>query len=152
MTPRGERRASAADLSALASLDAACFGRPWSAEVYLEELERPFCLLYVVEEAASIVGSSCTWIVGDEAHLLRIATHPGYRRRGLGRSLLSSVLRRTIEAGCERVLLEVAAGNVAAVALYRGFGFALVGRRRAYYKDPPDDALVMHKIVARPGT
>lgn len=144
----GERPAVSADLPAIAQLDAACFGRAWTEEVYGQELERPFAQLYVVERAGAIIGLSCTWIVSDEAHLLRIATAAAHRREGLGHRMLSSVVSRARAAGCERIILEVGASNVAAVSLYEKFVFERLGLRRGYYSNPPDDALVMQRVLS----
>lgn len=142
-----ERPAAAIDLPAIATLDAACFGNPWSEEVYRQELARTLAELWVLDESGALLGYSCTWVVADEAHLLRIVSHPERRRAGLGRALLSSVLRRSASAGCRSVFLEVAAGNTAAVGLYRSLGFEEVGRRVGYYRHPPDDALTMRCLL-----
>lgn len=145
--PLGGRAATDADLAAIAALDAACFGNPWSIEDYRQELVRPFARLRVVEEAGVLVALSCSWVVGDEAHLLRIATRTCERRRGRGRALLQAVLDHAVAAGCHQVLLEVAAGNAPAVGLYTAFGFSPIARRKAYYAHPPDDALVMQRVL-----
>ncbi|MCX4242378.1 ribosomal protein S18-alanine N-acetyltransferase [Paraliomyxa miuraensis] len=142
------RPATAIDLPALAALDAACFGNPWSLEDYRQELTRSFARLHVVEVAGVLVGMSCSWVVGDEAHLLRIATSCGERRRGRGRALLRGVLDHATAAGCQQVLLEVASSNEAALALYAAFGFVPIGRRNGYYAHPPDDAIVMRRVLS----
>lgn len=139
------RLATAHDLPAIAALDATCFGNAWAADVYEQELARPFARLRLLEEDGVVLALSCAWIVADEAHLLRIATLASARRRGLGRVLLQAVIDEAAAAGCQHVLLEVAAGNVPAVALYRAFDFEPIGRRKAYYVSPPDDALVMRR-------
>ncbi|MCB9712472.1 MAG: ribosomal protein S18-alanine N-acetyltransferase [Myxococcales bacterium] len=139
------RRATAADLAPITALDARCFGNPWSEEIYRQELERSLSRLTVLEADGRIVGLSCTWVVGDEAHLLRIATVPELRRRGLGRELLRAAIDDAIAAGCAIMLLEVAAANEPARALYEAFGFEELARRKGYYKRPPDDAVVMQR-------
>jgi len=143
------RLATLDDLPAIAALDAECFGNPWSCDVYGQELARPFARLRLLEHAGVVVGLSCAWIVADEAHLLRIATLAHARRAGVGRVLLRAVLDEATAAGCLHVLLEVAAGNVPAVALYEAFGFRPIGRRKGYYAHPPDDALVMCRLLER---
>lgn len=144
------RSATAADLPALAALDAACFGNPWSVADYRQELERPFARLWLLEDSVGLAAFCCAWVLGDEAHLLRIATRHGERRRGLGRRLLSALLEHAAASGCRQILLEVAAGNVPAVGLYTAFGFAPIGRRKGYYAHPPDDALVMRRLLPPP--
>ncbi len=137
------RPANPNDLPAIAALDAECFGNPWTADVYQQELTRPFARLRVLMEGPSLLGLSCTWIVGDEAHLLRIVTRVQRRRGGLGRHMLGAVIDEAGQAGCMQVLLEVAASNTAARGLYEVFGFESVGVRRGYYTRPLDDAVVM---------
>ncbi len=148
MTSWAHRAASEADLAAIAALDAECFGNPWSQDVYRQELYRPFARLNLAEADGVLLGSSCVWVMAEEAHLLRIATAPGHRRRGLGRALLTRVLVEVEAERCHRILLEVGARNEAAVRLYESFGFETIGRRVGYYRHPPDDALVMQRVLA----
>ncbi len=148
MSPLRPRAAVSADLPAIVALDAACFGNPWSLDVYREELERPLGRLRVTEDEHGLVGLACTWIVADEAHLLRIVTAARARRRGHARTLLQAVIAEAAAAACQQLLLEVAAGNAAAVGLYTAFGFQPIARRRGYYAHPPDDALVMRCVLA----
>jgi [ribosomal protein S18]-alanine N-acetyltransferase len=147
---RSPRLATLADLPALAALDAACFGNPWSADVYAEELARAFARVRVLEAAGAVVALSCAWVVADEAHLLRIATAAQVRRQGLGRRLVQALLDEAQAARCQHVLLEVAARNAPAVALYEALGFRRIGRRKGYYARPPDDALVMRRPLVLP--
>ncbi|MEX1362329.1 MAG: ribosomal protein S18-alanine N-acetyltransferase [Nannocystaceae bacterium] len=149
MTEPVVRPATNADLLAIAELDRECFGNPWSLELYRQELHRPFARLVVMERDGALLGLSCSWVVGDEAHLLRIATRAAVRRQGLGRRLLESVLAHVREAGCAVLLLEVAAANLPARALYERFGFEQLAVRKAYYREPPDDAVVMQRRLSR---
>jgi ribosomal-protein-alanine N-acetyltransferase len=137
------RRASADDLDALVAIERACFGNPWTREIWLDELARDLAYVEVVCAAGEVVASACCWIVADEAHLMRIATLPAWRSRGLARALLGAALARARGAGCEHMLLEVARANADAVRLYREAGFEVIGERLGYYASPPDDALIM---------
>lgn len=150
MSGSGPRLATEADLPAIASLDAECFGNPWSLEVYRQELFRPFARLVVLEHDRELAGLACTWVLGDEAHLLRIVTAPARRRSGVGRRLLAWSVEQAAALGATAMLLEVAAANRPARRLYEGFHFQEIGRRRGYYKHPPDDAVVMRGEL-RPG-
>lgn len=85
-------------------------------------------------------------VVGDLADLQRIAILPGARRRGLGRELLDSLVATAVERGATRILLEVAASNVAAISLYESFGFATIDRRAHYYGSGVD-AVVMSRSL-----
>lgn len=84
-------------------------------------------------------------VAADEAEILTICTLPTHRRLGVGRQLLEAAKAALKAAEIERLLLEVAVDNDAAIALYRAFGFAEAGRRRGYYTRPDGhaDALVM---------
>jgi ribosomal-protein-alanine N-acetyltransferase len=82
-------------------------------------------------------------MIVDEAHIATIATHPEFRRRGIGRDLLVHALREAVQEGAQRVFLEVRAGNEAALAMYHRMGFAEDGRRSRYYKDNGEDAILM---------
>jgi ribosomal-protein-alanine N-acetyltransferase len=144
------RRATTDDLDALVAIERACFGNPWSREIWIDELVRDLAYVEVACEDGGVVALACSWIVADEAHLMRIATLPHRRGRGLARALLGAALARARGAGCENMLLEVARGNADAVRLYRDTGFEVVGERLGYYASPPDDALIM-RVALRAG-
>jgi [ribosomal protein S18]-alanine N-acetyltransferase len=138
------RAARTDDLLAIEGIEVASFGNPWLADVYAQELEREIGVVEVAEsQDGTIVGVFCVWCVADESHLMRIATAPSRRREGIGRDLLEAALDSARSAGCEHMTLEVAASNEAAIELYAAAGFSVVGRRRGYYRAPPDDALLM---------
>ncbi|HWB77792.1 MAG TPA: ribosomal protein S18-alanine N-acetyltransferase [Nannocystaceae bacterium] len=139
------RSAHADDLDAIAAIEAASFDRPWTREIFAQELARSIARLDVLGTPA--IAFACTWHVVDEAHLLRIAVAPEHRRRGLARVLVRTVLARAAELGCTHVDLEVAADNAPALALYHALGFVEVGRRTGYYATPPADALLMRATL-----
>lgn len=134
------RVASLADLGALLELDAACFAVPWGAQAWREEFEAGAIILLAATPAR---GFACAVVIESCCELRRIGVDPDVRGTGIGRSLLLDVIARADRAGCERVQLEVAQGNVTACSLYRAHGFSSVGRRPGYYRNPPDDALLM---------
>jgi ribosomal-protein-alanine N-acetyltransferase len=97
------------------------------------------------------------YIVGrmgaDELHINNVAVREGYRRRGVGRDLLTRVLQEGKRCGVARAFLELRAGNSAALALYEECGFEVTARRNRYYSDPMEDALVMIiQLVRNAGT
>lgn len=142
------RDATADDLDAIAAIEAASFDRPWTREIFAQELARSIARLDVIApDHAQPIAFVCTWHVVDEAHLLRIAVAPEHRRRGLARVLVRAVLARAAELGCTHVDLEVAADNAPALALYHALGFVEVGRRAGYYTTPPGDALLMRATL-----
>lgn len=84
-------------------------------------------------------------VLVDEQHIMLIAVNSAWRRRGLGSRLLAELLAEGRERGCRLVTLEVRAGNHAAIALYRSFGFLVAGRRSKYYPDNGEDALILSR-------
>lgn len=142
------RRARPSDLGAIDRIERASFGNPWPLDAYAQELEREHGTVEVATiRGEGVIGFSCAWHVAAEAHLMRIATDPRFRRRGIGRDLLCAVLARAQSASCLHITLEVASTNAPAVALYRAWGFREIGRRKGYYRVPPDDALVMRRAL-----
>jgi ribosomal-protein-alanine N-acetyltransferase len=144
------RAASEADLPAIVAIDQACFARPWPVASWQAELSRPFCTISVACDATddAIVGLAFDWCLPpDPAHLLRIATLPAWRGRGIAWDLLCAVIARAQNAGCSAVMLEVGRSNVAARRLYERAAFATIDVRPRYYPDPPDDALVMRRTT-----
>jgi ribosomal-protein-alanine N-acetyltransferase len=148
------RRARPSDLGCIDRIERASFGNPWPLDAYAQELDREEGLLEVaMVRGEGVVGFSCSWQVAKEMHLLRIATDPRFRRRGIGRDLFGAVLARARGSRCRQVTLEVASGNRAAIRMYEAAGLREIGRRHGYYRVPPDDALVMRLDleVAVPG-
>ncbi len=135
-----------ADLSAILELDQACFGGLWTLEGYQRELDSPNSeLLGIFSPVASpkLLAMGCFWSILEEAHITILAVHPQYHRQGLGQALLHFLLKTASDRGLERATLEVRASNLAAISLYQKFGFKTAGRRRHYYQDNGEDALVL---------
>ena len=123
---------------ALASLHAACFTspRPWSAAEFADLLAQPDTLL-----ATAPNGFGLARVTLDEAELLTLAVAPDRRAQGLGTRLLADLMAQATARGATAMLLEVAADNAPARALYARSSFAQVGRRPGYYAGT--DALIL---------
>jgi ribosomal-protein-alanine N-acetyltransferase len=133
-----------ADLEEVLAIERASFSMPWSRGAFLYELEQNrVARCYVVREDGRLIGYICLWEVADEVHITNVAVHPDLRRRGVARSLLSAVLDDARQRKLRLVVLEVRPSNAEALGLYESFGFRVVGRRRGYYYDTGEDALVM---------
>ena len=91
----------------------------------------------------AVVGYLCLWAVADEVHVTNLAVDPAWRGEGIGRFLLGTLLVRHRAAGARRAFLEVRPGNTEARRLYQSLGFREVGRRRGYYVDTGEDALLL---------
>lgn len=145
------RRAGAPDLAALMALERQASAHPWSESQLGDELARqePDEVL-VLAGGGGLVGYCAVRHLVDEAHVMNLAIAPAARRRGLGRFLLGVALARAFRCGACRALLEVREGNAAARALYTESGFTPVGRRRSYYRQPLEDALVLARERGNP--
>lgn len=137
------------DLADVLVIERASFSMPWSRGAFLYEIEQNrVARCWVGREDGRILGYICLWEVADELHVTNVAVHPDARRRGVARALLESVFARARAAASRLVLLEVRPSNTEALALYESFGFKTVGRRRGYYYDTGEDALVMEALVS----
>lgn len=131
--------ATPADLDAVTEIELACFGPDaWSSGLVQETLRAGrHTVLTAGPDAYAAIS-----VAGDTADLDRIAVMPSRRRQGVARRLLDALVGTAREQGATRMLLEVAADNDAAVALYAAYGFATINRRSRYYRSG-SDALVM---------
>lgn len=81
--------------------------------------------------------------LGEEAEILDLAVHPDHRRHGYASALCKNLVQRISQSAVQKIFLEVRESNVAAVALYKKFGFQISGRRPNYYRNPAENALLM---------
>jgi ribosomal-protein-alanine N-acetyltransferase len=131
------------DPAELAAVDAACFPDAWDAGEYAVLLNNAVVCGWLLRDAAgAAVGLLCFQHAWDEVELYRIAVLPARRGHGLGAWLLARLLDWARAEGMARVHLDVRAGNGPARRLYERAGFREVGRRRAYYLDPVEDAVL----------
>ncbi len=139
------RRMTEADVDQVVQLDAMSFATPWPETSFAYELtenKNAHCWV-ALHPAGRVKGFLVIWLVTDEAHIATIAVHPEYRRLGIAQRLLQCGLVECIRKGAESAMLEVRAGNQAAIQMYRKFGFQQVGRRFRYYQDNHEDAILM---------
>jgi ribosomal-protein-alanine N-acetyltransferase len=145
--------ATIADAPALAAAHADSFTESWSGEEIAAVLASPGAFGLVVRgEGEAVAAFALARTAADEAELLTLAVAPRARRRGVGAALVEAVAGAAAAAGARRLFLEVAADNAAALALYRGAGFAPVGQRPAYYRRGAGvvDALVFARDLNSP--
>ena len=133
------------DLSRVIQIELECFTMPWSEATFRGLLRRSDADLIVAELDGQIVGYAAFWAVLDQGELGNVSVASGWRRQGIGNRLVQTILNRARERSVREVYLEVRVSNLGAQSLYRAFGFAEVGRRRNYYQEPVEDALVMKK-------
>lgn len=139
------RKMTLDDIPAVIDLDQKSFSLPWPERSFRFELtDNPASRCWVAELDGNVVGMIVVWLIVNEAHVATIATHPDFRRQGIAKRLLSHALRRLIKDGARSSFLEVRESNVAAQAMYRKFGYDVIGRRQRYYRDNDEDAILMN--------
>jgi ribosomal-protein-alanine N-acetyltransferase len=132
------------DVPAVHEIDLLSFTLPWPERSFRYELtDNPTARGWVAEVDGRIAAMLMLWYIVDEAHIATIATHPDFRRQGIGEQILLHSLREIRKEGGRRAFLEVRAGNLAAQDLYKKYGFVEDGRRPRYYRDNNEDALLM---------
>lgn len=134
-----------AHVAAVAKLEAACFADPWSENSVASELKNPLSLWLVAVEEDTVVGYVGSQTVMGETDMMNVAVHPNCRRRGIAKGLLEALIRTLKKLGSRSLTLEVRASNEPAITLYTEFGFLEAGRRRNYYRNPKEDALILRK-------
>ena len=143
-----------ADLDRVVEIERDSFAMPWSRGAFLYEIEQNRAArCWVCRGGGLIIGYLCLWEIADEIHITNIAVDRVQRRRGIGRFLLTQTLENARRRGVRTVLLEVRPTNTEARVLYEALGFHVIGRRKGYYYDTGEDALVMETELgaARPG-
>lgn len=126
------------------------FPTPWSRASFLGELKNDFARYLVAAKDERVLGYAGMWLILDEAHVTNLAVHPDYRGRGVGRALMAGLMWLAVCLGAVRMTLEVRVSNEAAIGLYKRLGFRQEGRRRGYYSDTGEDALIMWKNLHQP--
>ncbi len=151
-------QASLEDIDDLEAIENKTFSCPWSRKAFEAELSgNEFSFIFIAKcpegnhemtflphkALGRIVGYICIWIVFEELRFMNIAVEADMRRKGIGSELLKKSMEIGGERGVERAFLEVRESNMPAQALYRQFGFELYGKRRQYYTNPGEDAMLM---------
>jgi ribosomal-protein-alanine N-acetyltransferase len=129
-------------------IERACFSTPWKDSTFRGLLRRADTdLVGAEDEARRLVGYAVAWTVVDQSELGNVAVAEEARGAGIGRALVEAIVERVRARGSRECFLEVRESNAVAQALYDDMGFEVVGRRRAYYALPTEDALVMRLFV-----
>ncbi len=129
----------------MAEIEKLCFSQPWSLETLENELVTPLARYFVFEYGGRVLGYIGTRMIYDECHITNVAVHPGARRHGIAKRLLSALEEFAANNGISLMTLEVRQSNTVARSFYEKSGFAAIGLRRGYYDLPPEDAVLMTK-------
>ena len=130
------------DIARMMEIERASFPSPWLEEDVRRGVLSPNARCLGIFSSGRLAGWGMAFIGLWEAHLMTLAVHPDERRRGLGRKLLRAVMQASADAGAAYMELECRERNLAAQRLYESEGFTRVGRRRGYYTDTQEDAIL----------
>lgn len=140
------------DLTRVMEIEHQSYSMPWTESTFRGLLRRADADLLVAETIElALAGYAVFWAVLDQGELGNVAVAPEWRHRGIAHHLLDAVIDRAIERRVRELFLEVRVSNSSARQLYQSYGFREVGRRRNYYMEPVEDALVMRKDLDVPG-
>lgn len=135
------RPLSSEDIETLVAMESANQPRPWSENVFNDELTSDSRIYLGVVDGEALYGFGGMILSGDEAHITNLLVAPDQRRKGLARRLMVGLIDAALEKGARHLTLEVRSRNKAGISLYQRFGMAPVGVRKGYYGD--DDALIL---------
>lgn len=129
----------------VAELEKVCFSDPWSENSVRSELSNPLSVWLVAEENGVVRGYVGSQTVLDETDMMNIAVHPDFRRKGIAAALITKLVSQLKARGSRILRLEVRESNAPAIALYESLGFAQLGLRKNYYRNPKENALILGK-------
>ncbi len=133
------------DIEQVAELEKMCIPQPWSLKALQDFLKQPTSNLLVASYGSKTVVGYITYsVVLDEIQIANIAVHEDYRRRKIAENLLKTLYASAKVNGMKTITLEVRESNVPAIALYEKCKYATVGRRKNFYSNPKEDAILMN--------
>lgn len=129
----------------IAQLEKICFSDPWSEKSIASELNNELAFWLTAMEGEQVAGYIGSQTVMDESDMMNVAVHPDFRRKGIAEALVNALVEALKSKGSRCLTLEVRASNVPAITLYGKLGFSEIGRRKNYYRNPREDALILRK-------
>lgn len=132
------------DLERIMKIEQVSFPTPWSPHAFLTELkENEYARYFCLEKDEQVIGYMGLWFILEEGHITNVAIAREFRGQRFGEFLMRSVMEKMRSEGMERMTLEVRTSNFTAQRLYERLGFVLAGKRKGYYSDNQEDALIM---------
>lgn len=128
----------------VAELERRLFSLPWDEASLYQEIENPLSLWLVAMDGSALAGYIGSQSVLGESDMMNLGVSEAYRRQGIGRRLVQTLLSK-LAPDNHCLTLEVRASNAAAIGLYEGLGFQQIGKRPRYYQRPTEDALILRK-------
>ncbi len=137
------RKMTPADADAVSEIEIKSFALPWKRDTFSEVVQRENTVYVVGELDGKVVAYAGAWLSFNEAEVMSVAVEENFRGRGIGTKLFAELIKLCKERGATAMTLEVRPSNTAAIKLYENFGLKSVGRRKGYYVDNGEDALIM---------
>lgn len=134
------------DIADVMAVERAAYTHGWPQTAFERELTQNGMARYIVlrePDEGRIVAFGGLWLMVDEAHIVTVAVLPELQRRGYGRAVVHGLVTLAARSAMDYATLEVRVSNEAARALYRDYGFYEVGKRKRYYSDNGEDAVIM---------
>ena len=131
------------DADAVAEIEEKSFAMPWKREDFWREATNELATYIVCELDGKIIAYAGAWVSFNQAEVMSVAVDPEFRGQGVGTILFGELIKAVKARGATAITLEVRPSNEAAIKLYKSFGLRSVGRRRGYYLDNGEDALIM---------
>ena len=135
----------ASHVAQIAALEKICFSDPWSERSIASELDNKLAFWLVATEGEQVAGYIGSQTVMDETDMMNVAVHPDFRRQGIAEVLVSTLVEKLKEMRSHCLTLEVRASNIPAITLYEKMDFIVIGKRKNYYRNPREDALILRK-------
>ena len=137
------REMGKADINKVVKLEQESFAIPWSEQAFREELVNDKAVYLLGWQEDKVAAYAGMWLVVDEANITNVAVAAGLRGKGIGTELMRQMIKAAAERAAVAMTLEVRPSNRAALALYNKLGFVIAGRRKNYYEDNHEDALIL---------
>lgn len=132
-------------LEAVYIIETECFSHPWSKQSIENELNNDTSLFWVATENNDVIGYIGMSIVIDEGYIFNVAVSKNSRKKGVATALINELVTYGKKNNFSFITLEVRESNEPARSLYSKFGFIKVGKRKDYYSDPKENAILMTK-------
>ncbi len=131
------------DADAVAAIEEKSFAMPWKRDDFWREATNELATYIVGELDGKIIAYAGAWVSFNQAEVMSVAVDPDFRGQGVGTLLFGELIKAVKARGATAITLEVRPSNTAAIKLYKNFGLKSVGRRKGYYLDNGEDALIM---------
>ncbi len=145
------RRLTYADLPQVIAIERRAFSTPWSLAMFVLELSKPTGICLAALRDGRVVGYLVCSRYDTVWHLMNVAVDDRLLRQGIASTLMERLFDEADRDG-EQYTLEVRTSNGSAIRLYERFGFRAAGRRRGYYHDNREDAVIMWRTAPEPAT